>query len=367
MASLGQEDLKNLAAQVLQGVQFNGQPLGPSIDFEALAFSVWRKRPRPPRQELLGPLVVRGQRLVLGAATGEGKSTLIWWIVKALVQGGRFLDWYAERPCRVLIVDAEQSEHDLERLMDETRLGDAENAWLIHVPDGLSLDRAQEEVERLGVFLEQGQFDVVILDPLYKLHTGDPNDEREAVALMKLFDRWRTMHDFALILPTHMRKPDRKAKERDFTMHEIFGASAYLRGAETVLGLKLVTDGLSRLYFFKSRSPGLPVRESWPLKYDRHTGFTLADSPADRARREADVSKQKIRSLLVEAGGAGVGISTLLEESGRSRSFVYSALKEMNATSFTAPGSPGTKLWILEGVERDEQAMEYWSEDDDGN
>jgi len=365
---MDQDDAQRAVEEVLarlRDVAYNGQPLGPAIEWEMLPFATWHKRPRPPREELLGPLIVKGQRLVLGAETGAGKSTLIWWIAKALASGGRFLDWYAERPCRVLIVDAEQGDHDLERLMDETHLADAENCYLIHAPDGLSLDRAEEERMKLELALEQCQPDVVVLDPLYKLHTGDPNDEREAVALMRLFDNWRVRFNFALILPSHMRKPDRKQRDSDFSMHEIFGASAYLRGAETVLGLKLITDGLSRLYFFKSRSPGLPVRTSWPLRYDRHMGFTMAETPTDRAKRETDVAKQKIRSLLVETGGGGVEVSVLMEECGRGRSFVYDALKEMNAVSFTAPGRAKTKLWMLPDVEPDQQAIEVWGEDDD--
>lgn len=362
-----QEAVRRLQQDLEQGFEYNGQPNGPPIEWEALPFSVWRKRPRPPKEELLGPLVVKGQRFVLGAATGEGKSTIIWWIVKALATGGRFLDWHAKRPCRVLIVDAEQGDHDIERLMDETRLGELDNCFLIHAPDGLSLNSSGEERQRLEMILQQGQFDVVVLDPLYKLHTGDPNDEREAVALMRLFDRWRTQFGFNLMIPSHMRKPSSGGKQRDkdFTMHEIFGASAYLRGAETVVGIKLISDGLSHLHFFKTRSPGLPVRTHWPLRYNRHTGFTIWESPNERAQRERDVAVQKIRSLLEEAGGAGVEWQMLAGETGRGRTFVFDVLKELMAVSFSSPISPKVKLWMLPDQTPDQQDMEIMAETDD--
>ena len=49
---------------------------------------------RPARSdELLGPLLVRGQRLVLGAHTGEGKTTLALQIVRASSTSGELLDW----------------------------------------------------------------------------------------------------------------------------------------------------------------------------------------------------------------------------------------------------------------------------------
>ena len=42
--------------------------------------------PDPPKSdELLGPLVVRGSRLVLGGNTGEGKTTMALAIVRAVV------------------------------------------------------------------------------------------------------------------------------------------------------------------------------------------------------------------------------------------------------------------------------------------
>jgi hypothetical protein len=365
---MDQDDAQRAVEEVLRrlgDVAYNGQPLGPANDFEVVPLPAFLARPRPPYEELLGPLIVKGQRCVVGAATGEGKSTLIWWIVKALASAGRFLDWRAPRPCRVLVVDAEQTDHDIARLAMETHLGDEANVHIIHVPDGLSLNTAAEERQRLELALEQGGYDVVILDPLYKLHTGDPSDEREAVALMRLFDGWRLRFGFALILPSHMRKPDRKARERDFSMHEIFGASAYLRGAETVVGLRLISDGISRLYFFKSRSPGLPVRTSWPLRYDRAQGFSIYETPTDRANREIDALKATIRNVLIAAGGAGVTIQAIMEEVQKPKSTVHRLLKELGAEP---SGQPGTRrvVWTLPDVDPDQQAIELaWSDEDD--
>ena len=56
-------------------------------------------------------------------------------------------------------------------------------------------------------------------------------------------------------------------------MHEFFGSSAYVRGAEVVLGLRRVRDGYARLHFFKDRDGGLPLGSSWGLLFDRERGF----------------------------------------------------------------------------------------------
>jgi replicative DNA helicase len=64
--------------------------------------------PDPPGEdELLGPLVVRGQRLVLGAHTGHGKTTFTLQTLRAIVDGEQFLDWTGAGG-RALVIDAEQ-------------------------------------------------------------------------------------------------------------------------------------------------------------------------------------------------------------------------------------------------------------------
>jgi hypothetical protein len=335
-------------------------------EIEDVPWLEFRRRPKPPREHLLGPLVVRGKRLVLGAATGEGKSTLVWWIVKALASGGHFLGWQTPRPLRVLVLDAEQVDDDLDRLLDEVGLPDWAIVHIISVPDGLSLDRSPVEQQRLEAVLAKG-WDVVVLDPLYKLHTGEENDNREAKALMSLFDRWRTQYNFALIMPAHMRKRQGRLRDQAFTIDEISGASTYLRGAEVVLGLKLITDGLSHLYFFKSRGQGLPARTHWPLRFDRNTGFTLALDAAEMKRRDRELAVSKIRETMIDGGGLGCDVDTLIAACGRKRSFVFEVLKELNALSRTAPGGR-RKLYFLPDVQPDQQDLELLEEpeeDDD--
>jgi hypothetical protein len=71
--------------------------------------------PDPPEEEqLLGPLLLRGQRLVLGAHTGEGKTSMALQIVRALTTGGDFLDWQGSGG-RVIVLDAEQGLRTVKR------------------------------------------------------------------------------------------------------------------------------------------------------------------------------------------------------------------------------------------------------------
>jgi hypothetical protein len=287
--------------------------------------------------ELLGSLVIRGGRLVLGAHTGEGKTTITFQIAQAITEQREFLDWRGAGG-RVLVIDAEQGLRTIKRRLREAGLDKSDRIDYVRVPDGLSLnsDAAQViEVERL---LAAGEYAVVIADPLYKLHTGDSNDERGAVDLMRVFDGWRERFRFAFILPVHLRKPPVGAK---FTMHEFFGSSAYLRGAEVVIGLQRVRDGYSRLHFFKDRDGDLPVGSSWGLLFSRDDGYRR--DPEDGIAKQS--ANDEVRELLEAQPGMTIG--QLVEATGKAERTIRKALKELGAHD-ERPGATADKLWSVE-------------------
>ena len=238
---------------------------------ETLTAAATYQLPDPsPDGELLGGLLRRGSRTVLGAVTGEGKTTLSYQAVRAIVEGETFLG-FAGHGKRALIIDAEQGLRTIKRRLSEARLSDCDAVDILRAPDGLTLDTEQREINRFDEILATGGYDAVIADPLYKLHRGDSNDERAMVDLMRRFDAWREQHDFGLWLPTHCRKPPAGVR---FSIHELFGSSAFVRGAEVVLGLQRTGPGVARLHFFKDREGDLPVGTHWDLLFSTEHGFT---------------------------------------------------------------------------------------------
>jgi hypothetical protein len=104
--------------------------------------------PDPPEDErLLGPLLLRGQRLVLGAHTGEGKTSMALQIVHALTTSGEFLEWQGAGG-RVLVLDAEQGLRTVKRRLREASLNESDNVDYVRIPDGLALD--SDEPRRRG-------------------------------------------------------------------------------------------------------------------------------------------------------------------------------------------------------------------------
>jgi hypothetical protein len=293
-------ELQDMAEDIefAPGLDFHEEPgpdFGPQFDEPEPAFSSLRpvsdealevltaaevyQLPDPPGSgELLGSLVVRGQRVILGGHTGEGKTTAKLAIVRAIATKSRFLDWTGAGG-RALVIDAEQGLKTIKRRLREAGLSDCPEVDYVRVPDGLALDSDPHHVAEVERILAAGGYAVVAADPLYKLHAGDSNDEREAVKLMRRFDGWREQFGFALVLPVHCRKPIPGSK---FSIHDIFGSSAYVRGAEVVLGLQRVSNGLSRLHFLKDRDGDLPIGDKWELLFDQANGYRRKPDEPER-------------------------------------------------------------------------------------
>ncbi|MGH2450900.1 MAG: AAA family ATPase [Candidatus Limnocylindria bacterium] len=234
--------------------------------------------PEPPDSDrLLGPLVVKGCRTIIGAGTGEGKTTFCMALIAAVAEGRELLAWQGRRG-RVLVLDLEQGLRSVKHRLREAGLEDSEAVDYALIPEGLALDRNAQHIAEVERILEEGNYDVVALDPHYKAHVGDANAEQETKALMRLLDGWRARYGFALLLPAHTRKipAEQGSKPRKLTIHDIFGSSALVRGAEVVVGLQLVRPGFSRLYFFKDRDGDdeLPVAgDPWGLLFNREEGY----------------------------------------------------------------------------------------------
>jgi len=307
----------------------------PDSAFEVLTARAICELPEPDREaELLGPLVVAGQRTVVGGYTGEGKTSFVLRLVKAITAGEEFLEWKGAGG-RALIVDAEQGLRTIKRRLREVGLAGSEQVDYLQVPDGLALD-GDADARQLENVLREGRYALVLADPLYKLHRGDSNEERHAVDLMRRFDRWRADFGFALLLTTHPRK--RQPQGTRFTIDELFGSGAYTRGAEVVLGLQRLRPGYSRLHFFKDRDGDLPsMNETWGLLFDQERGFCR--DPEDGQAKPTAAAR--IAELLV--ADPGMSLDQLQAASEYGERTVRDALKAIGAV-----GSGKPKRWWLQ-------------------
>lgn len=290
---------------------------------------------------LLGPIAVRGYRTVIGGPTGEGKTTISFQILRAIVAGEAFLEWQGRGKCRALIVDLEQGARTLRRRLCEAKLNRA-GVDIVSIPGGLSLDSDRAQLEEFDRLLSRG-YDIVLVDPLYKMHTGDSSDERAAVDLMRVLDAWREQLGFALLLVAHCRK---RSSDRRFrlALDDIFGSSAYVRGAEVVLGIQRTGDGRSRLLYLKDRDGDLPINQSWKLLFTAGVGFEREPDDGDRRARTADTIRAQLEEHPWE-----LTKPKLQEITGIGKRTLEQALSDLGAEHRPGGGAHSLHVYALAG------------------
>jgi hypothetical protein len=274
--------------------------------------------------KLLDHLVIRGARLIIGAYTGHGKTTWALQVLRSILQGDEFLGWKGlGNGTRALVIDVEQGRRTVKRRFVEANLQEYPNqVKLVWTPDGLALDQNQKQVRTMEKILSEGKWDVVIADPLYKLHRGDPKDERKAVDLMRLFDAWREAFGFSLILPMHCRKPQPGTR---FSIHDISGSTAYTHGAEVVVGLQRANNGYTHLFWWKDREGDLGcIDERWGLLFDHERGFRR--DPQDLERQPL---KDRVRHAL--EARPGMTLDELRQETEAQQSTLRRVLTDIGA------------------------------------
>jgi replicative DNA helicase len=210
---------------------------------------------------LIPGLIERGDRWILTAGEGDGKSTLMRQLGIQASSGIHPFTLADIDPLRVMLVDLENSEGQIRRKIRPLRLAAGDRyqrkpgMYIIARPGGIDLCGGDGPwlLERA----RHVQPDMILTGPLYKLAAGDPTEERTARTVIDWLDRIRTTIGAAIVLEAHTphganggRRPIRP-----------YGASLYMRWPE--FGIFLSREG--QLQHWR---PGRDERE-WPVALKR--------------------------------------------------------------------------------------------------
>lgn len=323
-----------------------------SLAERLLTFAATRDLDPPPSEQLLGPVVVRGARTILAGPTGEGKTTMALWMLRSIVRREEFLGWRGAGG-RVLVIDVEQGLRTIHRRLDEVGLGTEEGAYYWRIPEGLALDSERVDLEAIEAGIAEVRPDVVLADPLYKLHRGDSNDARLAGEVMRVFDAWRVKYGFALVIPMHPRKPPNTGG--DFNKNEIAGSGAWIWGAEIVLGLQRKGASMSMLHFWKDRDGDLETGAKWLLRFDRRKGFERVEDSGEPEHRARD----QVARALWERSPDPSTLEDIVQMTARSTGTVRRAIAELRRGGFPLIEENGSSgLRFYRAVE-DPQLLRY--------
>lgn len=190
-------------------------------------------------------LLARGDRLILTATEGLGKSTLLRQVAVTVAAGLHpFYFGRTVTPRRVLVVDCENGRklsRDRYRplvVQASTQGHDVENRLRIDIrPQGLNLLSSSDATLLLRT-VERVQPDLLLIGPIYRLHEDDPNDERAARRVAAVLDRARAASGCAVITEAHTPHSDGPGGH----MLRPFGSSLWKRWPEFGYCLKLTAD-----------------------------------------------------------------------------------------------------------------------------
>lgn len=224
-----------------------------------------------PTNWVIPQLLARGDRLMLTGHEGGGKSQLIRQFAIATAAGVDSLHGRHMSPARVMVLDCENSAslsrkcyRPLLKTAREEGAG-VEDRFRLHLqPGGLDL------TQRAGIGwllrrVEKFNPDLLCIGPLYRLHLGDPSDERDARRIAAALDRAREISGAALILEGH--SPHLAANTRKRNVRPV-GSSLWLRWPEFGYGLRLADEERAEQFrvcdFVSWRGPR--DERNWPRK-----------------------------------------------------------------------------------------------------
>lgn len=191
---------------------------------------------------LVPGLLERMDRLVLTGAEGAGKSFLLAQFAACMAAGAHPFTGAPIEALRVLVVDCENSRRQIRRryrsIIDLVRYarGDTGGDKRLHIltrPEGMDL--LGVDAAWLEGYLGATKPDVLIVGPLYRLHTQSPNDEQAARALVDAVDKLRIRHGVALLIEAHAGHAEDGNRDRKMRPS---GSSLFLRWPEFGYGLR---------------------------------------------------------------------------------------------------------------------------------
>lgn len=201
------EEAKSLLDKVSAGVP------APNVHVESL--DVVLERRDDPEDWVIPDVLCRGERMILVAHPGYGK-TMLW--RQIAVMAGQGIHPFRFRPIpkiRTLLVDLENPEPIIRRTCQpivgrarhSARPYELHQCMLFHHPAPLDI-RTRAGFAALDAAFSAGKPDLVCLGPLYKLFRSGKGEKYEDVAVdvTSRLDDLRTRHRFALLIEHHAPK-----------------------------------------------------------------------------------------------------------------------------------------------------------------
>lgn len=165
------------------------------------------REPEPDYEWVIPNVLERGDRVILTGAEGAGKSTLLRQIAVQAASGIHPFTLAPIDPVNVLLVDLENSRRQTKRQLRPLRIaagGDYPSAYLNIIVRGAGLNLTDPtDMVWLDERVRANDPDILIIGPIYKMHSGDPVEEAPARTVIAALDLLREHYGIAMLIEAH--------------------------------------------------------------------------------------------------------------------------------------------------------------------
>lgn len=275
-----------------------------------------------------GALLARGEVGVLGSASKVGKTWCGIDLALCVATGGRWMDHFICKPGRVLYVNMELGGNSFKQRTEMIL-----RARGIKAPKVIPFIKVWQlrntrmaAVEELGDLLgRRGEhFDLIILDPLYKLlGTREENSNGEMSELMSVIrERFCNGDQTAVLIIHHFPKGDMSKRS---SLDRFAGAGAVARDADSLITITPDGDNFRLEATARDHKSGPPLELKIEFPVVDVAGIAEAVTPKAKAAENSAVLRR-----LVEAE-TGMDKAELVKrfmvESGCGKSMAYKAIE----------------------------------------
>ena len=279
----------------------------------------------PDTEIVDGGILHEKSRFLLAGDTGLGKSYLSLQIAFESARGEPWLGiWPMHRALRTMLVQIEVADSVFHRRCERLAVRQVIKnipLWVVSIEDFVLVEGINELVD----LITQHKIELLILDPLYKIHEGDENAVHTVKPTQRIIDRLRRDHNICVGFNHHIRKP--QIGERP-TINLIRGSSAWAGWVDTVI---LATPGPNdtvRLHLVKARNreEALP-RQAYVLAWQKPGKFFTPI--LDDTVGNVGLILQAIEELSVDGVARQSAVRDWLINQGWSRSQTYRGIAEL--------------------------------------
>lgn len=148
-----------------------------------------RLNPPPLNPEIIHGILRRGHKMLLGGPSKAGKSYALIQLAAAVCSGGLWMDTYRCAEGNVLYVNLE-----IDRASFVQRVATVESQMPFNAErltiwnlrgHNMSLTKMRQSMQNI---MEGKQFDFIILDPIYKMNSGDENSAQDMTLFCNLIE-----------------------------------------------------------------------------------------------------------------------------------------------------------------------------------